>query len=345
VSRVRYESLGVYLPERVVRSDDMLAQMGFKSPNMLRGLTGIKERRFCDDDEHTLSLACRAAQACLERSRYDGSDLDVIVNASISCFHAPGQAYREPATSHCVAETLGASRALCFDVSNACAGMITGAYILESMIRAGSVRNGMVVSGECISPIARSAMKEVKTVTDPQFASLTVGDAGAAFVLDGQAGPGEGIDFIEMVTLAEFAELCIGRWNERVSGLSMYSNMGELGRAGAGENFSHYILETLAKHGRKLDQKDYDHVIFHQVSVQNIEKNVSYFKTRFGLELPDPLICAHDLGNTASTSHAVALHQALRDEKVGPGDRILMVVQASGINLGVLSMTVGELQV
>lgn len=345
MNKTRYESLGIALPERVVHSDAMLAQMGFKAPKMLRGLTGIVERRFCDDDEHTLSIACQAARACLERSRYDGRDLDVIVSASISRLHTSREVYFEPATSHLVAETLGASRALCFDVSNACAGMITGAYILDSMIRAGAARNGMVVSGECISHIAKSAMKEVETINDPQFASLTVGDAGAAFILDGQAAPDEGIDFIEMVTLAEFAGLCIGRLNEQISGARMYSNIGELGRAGAGEDFSLYILDTLAKHGRKLDRNDYDHVIFHQVSVQNIKKNVHFFETRFDMELPSPLICADRFGNTASTSHAVALYEALRNEKVVPGDRVLMIVQASGINLGVLSMTIGALEV
>jgi 3-oxoacyl-[acyl-carrier-protein] synthase III len=345
VNRTRYESLGIALPERVVHSDAMLAQMGFKAPKMLRGLTGIVERRFCDDDEHTLSIACQAARACLERSRYDGRDLDVVVSASISHFHTGRVSYFEPATSHHVAEALGASRALCFDVSNACAGMITGAYILDGMIRAGAARNGLVVSGECISDIAKSAMKEVETVADPQFASLTVGDAGAAFILDGQAALDEGIDFIEMMTLGEFAGLCIGRWSEQGSGARMYSNIGELGRAGAGEDFSLYILDALAKHGKKLDRSDYDHVIFHQVSVQNIKKNVGFFETRFGLELPSTLICADRFGNTASTSHAVALHEALRREEVVPGDRVLMIAQASGINLGVLSMTVGRLGV
>ena len=47
-------------------------------------------------------------------------------------------------------ETLGARRAMSFDISNACAGMMTGVFIVNDLIRQGRIRRGMVVSGEYI---------------------------------------------------------------------------------------------------------------------------------------------------------------------------------------------------
>lgn len=345
MGRPRYESLGVYLPERIVSSTEIMERTVFPNTSILAGITGIKERRFRADNEDTLTLGAAAARACLEHSQYQPCDLDVVISASITQFHTPTETHIEPSTSFQLKQILEAPQALNFDVSNACAGMATGAYVLDGMIRSGMVRNGMIVSGECISPIAESAVKEIESIDDPQFASLTIGDAGAAFILDDKGTEDEGIDFIEMVSLAEFCHLCVGQLNERIGGVSMYSQIIGLFRAGAGELFSRCILDAVSKNGRTLNREDYDHVIFHQVSVQNIEKNVEYLKREFKLDVPRAFICADTVGNTASTSHTVALHQALKKGEVKPFDRILWVVQASGINLGVLSMSVGDLEV
>jgi 3-oxoacyl-[acyl-carrier-protein] synthase-3 len=92
--------------------------------------------------------------------------------------------------------------------------MMTGAYLLNAMIRTGMVKNGMVVSGEAITPIAETALHEIQDYFDEQFASLTVGDAGAAFIMDAAADDTEGIDYVELMTIADYAHLCIGRPSE-----------------------------------------------------------------------------------------------------------------------------------
>jgi 3-oxoacyl-[acyl-carrier-protein] synthase-3 len=83
---------------------------------------------------------------------------------------------------------LGAERALGVDISNACAGMMTGVFILNDLIRQGRIRRGMVVSAEYISELGRNAAQEVRTVMDDQLASRTLGDAGAAVILEQAAG-------------------------------------------------------------------------------------------------------------------------------------------------------------
>lgn len=339
----RFESLGIYLPERRLRSDELMKGLPFRNPALLRGITGIVERRVRAPGEDSVVLATRAAEACLARSSYAAEDLDIVVSGSITHLHPEGVGRTEPPTSHSVAEALGAERAQCIDLSNACAGMLTAAMVLDGLIRTGAVRRGLVVSGECITPIAESAMRDVRSLLDPQFASLTVGDAGAAFVLDDRGRPEERIDFVEMVTLAEHAELCIGTLNHDHGGFSMYSQAGELTRVGSGADFSRTVIEALARHGRRLDREDYEHVVFHQVTLVNIKKHMRYFQDPCGLDLPNALISVDECGNTASTSHFVALERALRSEEVKAGDRVLFLAQASGINLGVLSARLGAL--
>lgn len=339
----RFESLGAYLPERRLRSDELMESLPFRNPALLRGITGIVERRIRAPGEDSVVLATRAAEVCLARSSYAAEELDVVVSGSITHFHPEGVVRIEPPASHSVAQAIGAERAQCIDLSNACAGMLTAALVLDGLIRTGAVRRGLVVSGECITPIAESAMRDVRSLLDPQFASLTLGDAGAAFVLDDRGRPEERVDFVEMVTLAEHAELCIGTLNRDHGGVSMYSQAGELSRVGSGSDFARTVLEALARQGRRLDRKDYEHVVFHQVTLVNIQKHLRHFQERCGLELPNALICVDECGNTASTSHFVALERALRSEEVVAGDRVLLLAQASGINLGVLSARLGAL--
>ena len=112
----------------------------------LEKLTGIRERRVCSEGEDSYSLAVDAAWDCLSRSRYEPGDIEMLISTSITKYQN-GLVFRfEPSLSFFVKEAIGASRALHFDVANACAGMLTGVYILDDFIRRGVVKRGMVVS-------------------------------------------------------------------------------------------------------------------------------------------------------------------------------------------------------
>lgn len=56
-----------------------------------------------------------------------------------------------------VARGIGAHQSMTFDVSNACAGMLTGVTIVNNWIRQGLVERARVVSGEYISQLGHNA--------------------------------------------------------------------------------------------------------------------------------------------------------------------------------------------
>ena len=69
----------------------------------------------------------------------------MLVVSSISHFVGGLRVQLEPPVSVSLKEALGARRAMSFDLSNACAGMMTGAFILNDLIRHGRILRGMVV--------------------------------------------------------------------------------------------------------------------------------------------------------------------------------------------------------
>jgi 3-oxoacyl-[acyl-carrier-protein] synthase III len=65
-----------------------------------------------------------------------------------------------------------------------------------------------VVSGEYISNLSWNAAKQIRSLFSKQLASLTLGDAGAAVIVERAPG-GSGIDVIGFTTLAEHSRLCL----------------------------------------------------------------------------------------------------------------------------------------
>ena len=73
------ESLGVYLPERILTTKDLEEKLNLSKPLRLEILTGICERRECDSGEDSLVLAENAALDCLSFSKYQSSDVEMII--------------------------------------------------------------------------------------------------------------------------------------------------------------------------------------------------------------------------------------------------------------------------
>ena len=180
----RFAAIGASIPERRLSTDELMASTKHETDIELEQLTGIRERHIVGEGEDSYTLALGAARDALAHADCAAEDLDTLIVSSISRHVGGLRLQLEPPVSVSLKEALGAQRAISFDISNACAGMMTGVFILNDLIRQGRIRRGMVVSGEYISELGRNAAQEVRTVMDDQLASLTLGDAGAAAILE-----------------------------------------------------------------------------------------------------------------------------------------------------------------
>ncbi|WP_067568651.1 3-oxoacyl-ACP synthase III family protein [Nocardia acidivorans] len=347
--RARIEAVGSYLPTLEVSTAELLTQLDIESPIDLERVSGVRHRRRCTVDAHgrredSFTVALAAAESALANSRYEPADLDIVISCSITRIRED-DFWVEPSFALLLRNELGATGAVHFDLSNACAGMMTGVLVLERMIRAGMVRRGLVVSGEYITPISDTAVREMSEKYDPQFASLTVGDGAAAVVLDGEGTADEGIDYIELNTSAAFAQLCLGMPSDRSPGIALYTDNRAM------HNESRYLLWTtrhrdfLGARGSDFAAEGYDHIIHHQFSGPAVELINKIAEREFDAPVPPGIAVLDRYGNTASTSHFVVLHDALKQQRLASGTKVLMVPAASGVVAGFLSVTLGELRV
>jgi len=344
LKKTRIESLGVYFPKKKVSTKEILDQMNFKLPFDLEKVTGIKNRRFREASENSFILASKAAKKCLGKSKYKKSDLDVIINTSITQSKEKFKFMFEPPMSLFIKKHLGCHSALNFDISNACAGMFTGIYILDSMIKAGVVKNGMVVSGECISPIAENAIEEIKKPLDDQLASLTVGDSGAAIIMDESVSKNGQINYIDIMTDADHVDLCVGKSNSKGTQIAMYTKSSELSELGK-KIWPPFSNEILKKNKDSLSRKNYDFIILHQISVRTINSYLKCGEKFFKTKMPETLLSVDEFGNTSSTSHFITIYKNIKNGKLKKNSKIFMVSLSSGVAIGCLSLSLSDLKI
>jgi 3-oxoacyl-[acyl-carrier-protein] synthase III len=339
-TKVKIESLGVYLPPKVLSTEELLQRCVSRPRLDLEKITGIRERRVAEG-EYAKDLGIKAAERALAMSRYAAEDLDVVVCTSISKHHAPEEFTLEPSTALLVRKAIGAKRAVVFDVVNACAGMLNGIYVVQGLIRAGLARRGLVVSGEQNMPLAETATREVTHSFDRQLAALTLGDCGAALIVDEATDPRFGFHWLDLVTGAKHDHYCHSQPSRRGPGGALFTKARGLQRKGA-EHFPFYLKQALDETGWSLD--DVNHVIPHQVSVRAIHNGIKVVSRFLNCPVPDFYLCsAEKYGNTTTTSHFLVLHEFMLKEKILPGHNVLLVSGASGIVISHATLTLDDL--
>jgi len=248
----------------------------------------------------------------------------------------------EPGSAIKLKKHFGLDNALAFDISNACAGMFTAIKIVEAYLASGHAQTAMVVSGEYITHLTKTAQKEIEGFKDDRLACLTLGDAGAALILENSVNSGVGFHEIDLYTLGHYSDLCVGKatdWEH--GGAIMYSKPSKL----ASVAIKHSVLHSAATCARNLWSRDAaDHIIMHQTS----ESSINAAKQAMNL-LADKKIESNTInnlaerGNTASTTHFVALWDAIHDGRIKSNDRIMFAISASGQTVGTALYTLDDL--
>jgi 3-oxoacyl-[acyl-carrier-protein] synthase-3 len=336
----RFVGIGASIPEQRLGSTELMASTKYPTGIDLERLTGVHERRIAGEGEDSYTLALDAARDALTHADCAAEDLEVLIVSSITHYVGGLRQQLDPPLSVSLKYALGAEGAISFDISNACAGMMTGVFILNDLIRSGRVRRGMVVSGEYISQLGVNAAREIRTILDDQLASLTLGDAGAAAILERAPEGAPGIEVAGFTTLAEHSRLCLAFPSKIGPGVSMFSDARTLQEVGI-EDTVPMLREALDQAGLRFDEIDY--FIPHQTSARAIKKGMKEFSESMGGAPKHVVVTVDEFGNTSSTTHFVALWKYLSEGRFARQDRVLLLSIASGLEVGIVIFKVDQL--
>ncbi|RMF42950.1 MAG: ketoacyl-ACP synthase III [Planctomycetota bacterium] len=310
---------GSYLPENVVRNEDLTA-LGCDSDWIVQR-TGILQRRRASDDEATSDLAFRAAQECLRRAEVRPQDVDLIVLATITPDHA------SPSAACHLQRRLGA---VCpaMDVNAACAGFMYAAITASQFVATGCARRALVVGAEVMSRTINP--RDVKTF--PLF-----GDgAGAALIGPTKDKTKGWLSFTLGSEGCGGEMLCIPSGGSRSpltpdaieSGEHYLKMEGRAVFKWAVRVVSDSCRDCLAHSG--LTNEDVAMLILHQANIRIIDSAVA----DLGIPREKVLVNLDRYGNTSAASVPIALDEALQGGHLAPGDRALLCGFGSGLAWG-----------
>jgi beta-ketoacyl ACP synthase len=138
-------SIGTYRPDRVVANDEICERID-SSDEWIYTRTGIKTRRFADDNESAASMAIEAGRRAIANALLTGVEIDAVIVATNTHF------LQTPACAPMVASAVGAHGVPAFDISVGCAGFGYALGVAADMMRAGSASKALVIGSEKLSP-------------------------------------------------------------------------------------------------------------------------------------------------------------------------------------------------
>ncbi len=327
------ESLGTYLPPDTFTTREILDGCKKHIRFPLEKISGIKNRRMAGKEEFSIDLARKAIADCLKNSKHKAGDIGALICCNISRVDGLNQLSFEPSTAVRLRKHFGMEKALVFDITNACAGMFTGIHIVNNLLATGVIHCGMVVSGEYITHLTQTAQEEITSFMDSRMACLTLGDAGAAVILEKSENEHEGFQKLDLHTFGRYSPYCTAQLSETGRWI-MYTDSVNLTDAAIKSGAEH-SLTSLEKAGWQPD--GFEHLILHQTS----KLTLNSAKKEINKLLPSPVFDdsntvnnLEERGNTASTAHFIALADRIRENKIQSGDKIAFGISASGLTVG-----------
>jgi 3-oxoacyl-[acyl-carrier-protein] synthase-3 len=319
---VSITGLGCYAPKRVLTNDE-LAQTVETSDEWIQARTGIKERRIAAPEEATSDLCFPAAEAALADAGVNGSEIDLVIVATITADML------FPSTAAILASHLGAESAAAYDLSAGCTGFVYALTQGYGAIAAGLAGRVLVVGADTLSRVVD---------WEDRSTCVLFGDGAGAVVL-------------EEVEKGGFQAFELGA--DGAGGMELYMPAGGSRRPSSAETVAagdHYVKmngrevyrfatrvlvssaeAVLKTAGRGVG--DVDLYVPHQANIRIIEHAAKKLK----IEEERVFVNVDRYGNTSSAS--IPLGDARASGRLKDGALVLMTGMGSGLTWGSSLMT------
>jgi 3-oxoacyl-[acyl-carrier-protein] synthase III len=311
---------GSATPKAVVHNDD-LSQLVETSDEWIRTRTGIRKRHLLGEQSSLSELAAAAAKKAIASARLQPEDIDLIVLATSTPDDLFGSAAK-------VQALIGATNAVAFDLTAACSGFVFGLVTAAQYIRTGVYRNVVVIGADVLSRW------------------VDWGDRTTCVLFGDGAG----------------AVVCQGHEQDQLLGFAMFSDGTQHSSLNlAYESHPKYLVhdvsiqkgqyQTITMNGRdvyrfavakvpeviektlfraELTTADIDWLVLHQANQRIIDAVAKR------LELPAEKVIANlqEYGNTSAASIPIALDEAIRANKIKPGQTVVTSGFGAGLSWG-----------
>lgn len=294
---------GSAVPSRVLDNAELSTFLD-TSDEWIRTRTGIRSRHIAQEGQTASALAAQAAKKAIADAGIAAEQIEAIIVATST------PDYIFPSTANLVQQEIGAERAACFDLSAACTGFLYAMSVADAYIKVGMYKKVLVIGAEVMSQVVDWKDRSV---------CVLFGDGAGAVVL-GEDGSGKSIFRLHSDSGSAQA-LTLGKENAvHMNGREIFSF--------AVRKVPESVKEVLEESETAKEQVKY--FILHQANarmIESIAKRLDVPVEKFPMNLE-----TH--GNTSAASIPVLLDELNRQNRLIPGDVLILSGFGGGLSWG-----------
>ncbi|GAA8206116.1 ketoacyl-ACP synthase III [Helicobacter pylori] len=315
------KSIAMHVPSERVKNAEF-QQFLDTSDEWIEKRTGIKERRFANDEEKSSDLGVIAAKQAIERAHLTPQDIDLVVVATLS-----PDFLAMPSTACVLSAKLGIENKPAFDISAACTGFIYLLSVAKAYVESGMYENVLIVGAEKTSSVLD--FKDRGTC-------ILFGDGAGACVIGRTKHLKESILDVQISANGNFSNylytprtLKPTPFNTKEEALEPFLHM-------KGNEVFKLAVKTLLKDVEMILEKnalkpeDVRLFIPHQANFRIIQA------VREHLDFKDEqvVLTVHKYGNTSAASIPMAMCEAYEEGRLKKGDLMLLDAFGGGLTWG-----------
>jgi 3-oxoacyl-[acyl-carrier-protein] synthase III len=331
--RAYIKAISYYLPDDVLANEDLSYLFPEWTAEKVASKVGIKKRHISGDNETATDMAFKAALKLFEEHSVNKSDIDFV----LFCTQSPD--YYLPSSSCILQDKLGLNkRCGAFDFNLGCSGFIYGLAVAKGLLSAGIAKNILLITSETYTKHIHPEDKGNRTI---------FGDAASAILISDE-GIGEINEFVLGTDGSGYDQLIVKNGGLRNHSFTNEFSLDEEGNIHAPdylymngtEIFAFTIREVppmvdevLIANG--LKNEEIDLFIFHQANkfmLTHLQKRLKIDEEKF-------FVFMEDVGNTVSCTIPIALYEALKQNKIKKGNKILLAGYGVGLSWGGVVIT------
>ncbi|MGL2590512.1 ketoacyl-ACP synthase III [Helicobacter pylori] len=315
------KSIAMHVPSERVKNAEF-QQFLDTSDEWIEKRTGIKERRFANDEEKSSDLGVIAAKQAIERARLTPQDIDLVVVATLS-----PDFLAMPSTACVLSAKLGIENKPAFDISAACTGFIYLLSVAKAYVESGMYENVLIVGAEKTSSVLD--FKDRGTC-------ILFGDGAGACVIGRTKRLKESILDVQISANGNFSNYLYTPRTLKPTPFNSKEETLEPFLCMKGNEVFKLAVKTLLKDVEMILEKnalkpeDVRLFIPHQANFRIIQA------VREHLDFKDEqvVLTVHKYGNTSAASIPMAMCEAYEEGRLKKGDLMLLDAFGGGLTWG-----------
>ncbi|GAA7768341.1 ketoacyl-ACP synthase III [Helicobacter pylori H13-1] len=315
------KSIAMHVPSERVKNAEF-QQFLDTSDEWIEKRTGIKERRFANDEEKSSDLGVIAAKQAIERAHLTPKDIDLVVVATLS-----PDFLAMPSTACVLSAKLGIENKPAFDISAACTGFIYLLSVAKAYVESGMCENVLIVGAEKTSSVLD--FKDRGTC-------ILFGDGAGACVIGRTKRLKESVLDVQISANGNFSNYLYTPRTLKPTPFSVKEEALEPFLCMKGNEVFKLAVKTLLKDAEMILEKnalkpeDVRLFIPHQANFRIIQA------VREHLDFKDEqvVLTVHKYGNTSAASIPMAMCEAYEEGRLKKGDLMLLDAFGGGLTWG-----------